>query len=74
MTAEQIQKLIQDALPDAGVEVRGGEGKFEVSVISPAFKGLSTVRQHQIVYAAVNAQIASGELHALTIRTASPQG
>ena len=74
MTAEQIQRLIEKALPGASVEVRGGEGKFEVSVISPAFEGLSTVKRHQLVYAAVEEQIASGELHALTIKTASPQG
>lgn len=72
MTAEQIQKLIEDALPDARVEVRGGEGKFEATVTSPAFEGLPTVKQHQLVYSAVNEHIASGELHALTLRTSAP--
>lgn len=73
MTTDQIQKLIEDALPGASAEVRGSEGKFEALVISPAFEGLSTVKQHQMVYAAVSEPIASGELHALTIKTATPK-
>lgn len=67
MTPEHIQQLIASQMPDAAVEVSGGEGKFVANVISDEFAGLSPLKRHQLVYACVNDEIASGELHALTI-------
>ena len=67
MTPEHIQQLIASQMPDAAVEVSGGDGKFVANVISDAFTGLSPLKRHQLVYACVNDEIASGELHALTI-------
>ncbi|MDH3636019.1 MAG: BolA/IbaG family iron-sulfur metabolism protein [Gammaproteobacteria bacterium] len=76
MTPEHIQQLIASQMPDAAVEVSGGEGKFVANVISDAFEGLSPIKRHQLVYACVNNEIASGELHALTIvaKTAAEAG
>ena len=73
MNAEQIENLIQAGMPDAEVTVSGGEGKFEATVISNAFKGLMPVKRHQLVYATVREQIADGSLHALTIRPLTPE-
>ena len=72
MTPEQVQKLIAEAMPGAEVEVSGGEGKFVANVVSDAFDGLTPIKRHKLVYACVNAQIASGELHALTIVAKTP--
>ncbi len=67
MTPEAIQALICEKMPDANVSVTGAEGKFEATVISDEFDGLMMIKRHKMVYACVNEQIASGELHALTI-------
>ena len=67
MTPEKIQQLIASQMPDAVVEVSGSEGKFVANVTSDAFEGLSPIKRHKLVYACVNDQIVSGELHALTI-------
>jgi acid stress-induced BolA-like protein IbaG/YrbA len=72
MTPEQIQRRIEAHIPEARVEVEGGEGKFAARVVSPAFEGLSTVKRHQMVYAAVNDWIADGSLHALSIQALTP--
>jgi len=72
MTAEEIQRLIAARMPDATVEVSGGEGKFVANVTSDAFTGLTPVKRHQLVYACVNDEIASGALHALTIVPKTP--
>ena len=76
MTPEYVQQLIASQMPDAAVEVSGGEGKFVANVVSDAFEGLSPIKRHQLVYACVNDEIASGELHALTIvaKTAAEAG
>ena len=72
MTPQQIQDLIASHMPDANVEVSGGEGKFTANVTSEAFDGLPPLKRHKLVYASVNEQIASGELHALTIVAKTP--
>ena len=59
-------------MPSAQVEVTGGEGKYIAEVISDDFADLSMIKRHKLVYAGVNAEIASGELHALTIIAKTP--
>jgi acid stress-induced BolA-like protein IbaG/YrbA len=72
MTPEKIQQLIAAKMPEASVEVSGGEGKFVANVTSDEFEGLSPIKRHKMVYACVNDEIASGELHALTIVARTP--
>ena len=72
MDSEEIKRLIEARLPGAAVTVSGGEGKFEADVVSDAFRGLSTIQAHRLVYSAVSADLTSGALHALSIRTRAP--
>ena len=72
MDPQQIEQLIASQMPDAEVEVSGGDGKYVANVTSDAFDGLNTLKRHKLVYACVNDQIASGELHALTIVAKTP--
>ncbi|MGH7085976.1 MAG: BolA family protein [Acetobacteraceae bacterium] len=74
MGAGEIEALIKTALPDASVTVEdlAGDGDhYAARVISAAFRGLSRVRQHQIVYAALSGRMGS-ELHALALQTSAP--
>ncbi len=59
-------------MPAAKVEVSGGEGKFVAQVVSDEFADLSLIKRHKLVYACVGIEIASGELHALTIIAKTP--
>ena len=72
METEEIKNLITVGLPDAQIDVDGGDGKYQVIVISSAFEGLTQVQRHQAVYATIQAQIQSGELHALSIEALTP--
>lgn len=72
MNPDDIKKLIEDGIPGAQATVTGEGGKYEATVISDAFAGLSTLKQHQLVYGTVNEHIASGALHALTIKAHTP--
>ena len=72
MEPEQIKALIEQGIPNSQANVTGDGGKYEAIVISPAFEGLSMVKEHQLVYATVNEHIASGALHALTIKAFTP--
>ncbi|WP_150288265.1 BolA family protein [Rhabdaerophilum calidifontis] len=73
MKAADIERMIREALPDAKVEIRdlAGDGDhYAATVISPAFKGLPKVKQHQMVYAALRGNM-GGALHALALTTAA---
>ena len=60
MAASEIERLIRDAIPDAQVTIRdlAGDGDhYAARVVSKTFAGLSRIRQHQAVYAALGGQI-----------------
>lgn len=71
MAAEDIKKLVLDALPDAEIEIEdlAGDGDhYRARIISSAFNGKSRVQQHQLVYKALKGRM-GGELHALALET-----
>lgn len=73
MHLSDIEKMIREALPDAQVEVTDlvGDGEhYSAKVVSPAFKGMSRIKQHQTVYAALKGRM-GGELHALALQTSA---
>ena len=75
MAATEIESLIMAALPDAKVVVEdlAGDGDhYAATVVSEQFRGLSRVRQHQLVYAALRGRM-GGELHALALQTSAPE-
>jgi stress-induced morphogen len=75
MPASEIEALIKAAIPDAEVTIRdlAGDGDhYAARIVSGSFAGLSRVRQHQAVYAALGGRM-GGELHALQLVTAVPQ-
>ena len=72
MQASELQALIQAALPDADVSVRGEGDHFEAVVVSPQFTGRTRVQQHRLVYAALGDRM-GGEIHALALRTSTPE-
>ncbi len=74
MPATEIERLIKTALPDAVVELTAlaDDGDhWAATVTSCAFKGLSRVRQHQLVQAAFGSKLGN-ELHALALTTVAP--
>ena len=72
MDPKEIERLIAQGMSADSVSVTGGEGKYTADVVSSEFEGLNTLKRHKLVYGCVNAQIASGELHALTIVAKTP--
>ena len=75
MAASEIERLIKAAIRDAEVTIRdlAGDGDhYAARVVSPIFAGLSRIRQHQAVYAALGGRV-GGELHALQLETAALQ-
>jgi stress-induced morphogen len=76
MDANEIERLIRSAIPDAQVTIRdlAGDGDhYAATVIAESFRGKSRVQQHQLVYQALKDQM-GGVLHALALQTGVPEG
>lgn len=74
MSAEELETMIKEAIPDANVtidDLRGDGDHYSAQVVSPAFKGKSRVQQHQMIYAALKGKM-GGDLHALALQTSAP--
>jgi acid stress-induced BolA-like protein IbaG/YrbA len=69
---QAIVDLIKAGMPGADVEVTGDGRHFEAVVVSSAFDGKSLVQRHRMVMNTVQQQIASDELHALSIKAYTP--
>lgn len=65
---ETIEQLISEAIDCEYIKVDGDGSHFSVVLVSEAFAGLRSVKRQQMVYATVNEHIASGAVHALTIK------
>ncbi|MGM0422917.1 MAG: BolA family protein [Pseudomonadota bacterium] len=71
MQAKEIEDMICETLPDAQVTIEdlAGDGDhYAAHVKSTAFKGMSRVQQHQLVYKALQGRMGN-ELHALALQT-----
>ncbi|MFO1126259.1 MAG: BolA family protein [Methylocystis sp.] len=61
-------------MPDAQVELTAlvnDDDHWAATVVSESFRGLTRVKQHQMVNAAFGARL-GGELHALQLTTRTP--
>lgn len=73
MLAADLEADLREAFPDATIEIEdlAGDGDhYKAKIVSTAFNGLSRVRQHQLVYAALKGKM-GGALHALALETAT---
>ena len=71
VTAESIEQSIASHIACDHLEVRGDGHHWEALIVSAAFEGLSKVRQHQLVYAAMGDRMRE-EVHALSMTTLTP--
>lgn len=71
MNAEDIERLIKEALPGAAVTITdlAGDGDhYSAEITWSGFEGMSRIKQHQAVYAALDGRM-GGALHALQLKT-----
>jgi acid stress-induced BolA-like protein IbaG/YrbA len=71
VTPESIRQSIANGIDCRHVEVTGDGQHWEAVIVSPAFEGLSRIKQHQLVYAALGDRMRE-EVHALSMQTLTP--
>ena len=72
VTPESIRASLESGLPCEHVEVRGDGRTSRRSSSRRAFAGLSRIKQHQLVYAALGDRMRE-EIHALSMQTLTPE-
>ena len=71
MIEKKIEEKITSRLDDSKVfiqDMTGTNDHFNLIVISDAFKDLSLIEQHRLIYKILNGMVAQ-EIHALQIKT-----
>ena len=73
-TKNNVVNLITQKLPSAQVVVENikGNDHLQVTVVASEFNGLSLVKQHQLVYSALKEELSSEAIHALSLKTETP--
>ena len=74
MSVDDLRAHLTEAFPDAQIaidDLAGDGDHYRARIVSTAFSGLSRVKQHQLVYAALKGKV-GGELHALALETSAP--
>ena len=76
ISPDEIKSTLQKALPGSTVEVRdltGGGDHFQVLIVSATFEGKGLVDQHQMVYGALREALGNESIHALALKTYTPE-
>jgi stress-induced morphogen len=76
MTPDVLKTRIESLSADTRAEVTdltGTQDHYQALVVSNAFGGRPMIEQHRMVLALVQDEIDSGEVHALTLKTYTPE-
>lgn len=73
MQTQEIERLIEAGLSGAEATVEGDGTHFNALVISPVFAGKTRIQRQQLVYDTVRSQLLDGSLHALSLKTMTPE-
>jgi acid stress-induced BolA-like protein IbaG/YrbA len=73
MEENEIISRVKQLYPDAVIDVAGADCNFELFVISDVFEGMNTLKRSQPILGLFKAELASGKLHALSVKVKTPK-
>ncbi|ODS23876.1 cell division protein BolA [Candidatus Endobugula sertula] len=73
MESEAIKSLLQQHFVSANIEVTIEGSHVNLLIISELFDGLTSLKRQQSVYGVLSESIANGEIHAVNMKTLTPQ-
>jgi len=72
MNPDDVKELLLAGLPGCDITVESDGSHFSILVVGDLFEGLRPVQRQQKVYAVLQAQIAEGSIHAVNMKTFTP--
>lgn len=76
MTPNELKARLETLATGTNAEVvdlTGTQDHYQAIIVSPVFEGKLMIEQHRMVYKLVQSEVDSGEVHALTLKTFTPQ-
>jgi stress-induced morphogen len=76
ISKEAIAHYIKQAIPDAEVAIvdkTGTMDHYRLQVVSPRFQGMNLLDRQRLVYETLSVPMKDGRIHALEIRSQTPQ-
>jgi stress-induced morphogen len=76
MRPDELKARLEELAPGTQAEVMdltGTQDHYQAVIVSPVFVGKMMIDQHRMVFALVQKEMDSGEVHALTLKTFSPE-
>ena len=72
MEANEVKQLILDQLEGVNVDVETDGYQYQVKAVGEVFSGLNAVKRQQLIYGCLNKYILDGTIHAVVIKTFTP--
>ena len=73
MTLKEVQSKLEEGIKHSEVNMEGDGCNCSAVIVSPIFEGLSLLQRQRLVLGLVKEEIKSGELHALSVKTFTPE-
>ncbi len=73
MDVQAIESLLQEGLPGCQLDLIADGDKLAVTIVSEQFEGLNRVKRQQKIYVLLDELIKSGEIHAVSMVTRTPE-
>ncbi|MBN8410786.1 BolA family transcriptional regulator [Halomonas denitrificans] len=72
MQPSDVKALLESRVDGCEFHIQGEGCNFQVIAVGERFAGLTPVKRQQVIYGALSEEIASGALHAVSIKTFTP--
>ena len=72
LSTRDIEQLVQQGIPDAKVLIEGEGCDLLIVVVSEQFADLTLVKKQQLVMSTLKGPLASGKLHAVSVKAYTP--
>nr|WP_298410087.1 BolA family protein [uncultured Halomonas sp.] len=72
MQPSDVKTLLESRIDGCDFHIQGEGCNFQVVAVGDVFENLSPVKRQQLIYGALSEEIASGALHAISIKTYTP--
>jgi acid stress-induced BolA-like protein IbaG/YrbA len=73
MTADELKTIISSNLNCERIELEGDGQHWYATIVAAEFEGKRLIQRHKLVYATLGEKIQTNEVHALSMKTYTPQ-
>jgi acid stress-induced BolA-like protein IbaG/YrbA len=73
MTADELKNIISTHLKCEHIELEGDGQHWHATIVAAEFEGKRLIQRHKLVYATLGEKIQTNEVHALSMKTYTPQ-